>query len=503
MTKPKLKILILALVVGAQHASAAARPDLLHFVAAQDARDFREAQQLFVERNLDFKTLALKKEQPTPAEWGSLPYAPVRVLPPELDLTSTSEDIVVASSDPQLQATLDKATDGELTVNDELRIYQNGAALEPLLALVRSASRYVFAEVLSFTCDTATEPLVKALESQARAGRDVRVLVNKTYSYLSRACLSRLEKAGVRIGKGPVHSSFFVSDRGKLLIGSQSIARMFFEADGYNFLDRDMMLLARGPVVTDAVREFLSNWGELTGDGQTDSVPYLAELNTLIARERSQRVRGTAELAAAAAPVNACRFLAQRPNGERRALENGIYEMIKRAKSNVFFSGVKVSPWLESASRSRRLLAELKLKSREGVVVDYLGNGRDGGNGELTMVLNEWIGGTDKTWVRDALTWVRDWDSERTLRKHMASYASLLGDSNITVWTHFNFVHYKAWSFDNSAVLIGSANLHDESWDSFYEAGVLCWDSKLSGELRRQRALDLANSLPLTKKVLN
>ncbi|HEX4923983.1 MAG TPA: phospholipase D-like domain-containing protein [Bdellovibrionales bacterium] len=503
MVKPKLKILFLALVVSTQHASGAARPDLLQFMALHDASEFRQAQRAFAEKNLEWKNLTLKKSEPTPAEWGSLPYSPVRELPPELDLSSTSDDIVVASSDPQLQAALDRATDSELTVNEELRVFQNGASFEPLMRLVSEATRYVFIEVLSFTCDDVTEPFVRTLESQARQGRDVRLLVNKTYAILSRSCLSRLESAGVKIAKGPVHSSYFVTDRGEMMIGSQSVARMFFKADGFNFLDRDLMLYARGPVVTDAVREFLARWGELTGDERTDSTPYLAELNTQIARERLQKSRGGSELAAIAAPVNACRFLAQRPKGARRALENGALQMIKASKSSVFFSGVKVSPWLENASPSRRLLAELKLKSREGVTVDYLGNGRDGGNGELTMVLNEWISGTEKPWLRDAIAWVRDWDAERTLRQHQQAYIGVMQDSEITVWTHFNFVHYKMWGFDNSAFLISSANLHDESWNSFFEAGVLCWDSKAAGELKRQRMLDLANSLPLTKKVLN
>ena len=371
---------------------------------------------------------------------------------------------------------------GPAPLSAETKFYHDGDVKEPLASVIESASKYLHMEWLSVACDSATEPFLKQMEEKAAAGVGVRMIVNKTYSWLSFPCLRRLEKAGIEIVKAPTHSSYIVNDRGQMLIGSQSLARMFLNSTGTNGLDRDSMLYVEGTAARDAARDFASNWNGNKASSQARIEPPA---------HKDMK------------PTEHCYFLSQKPNGAKRDIENALAQFTLTAKKSIFLSGVKISGRKDADSPSGRILRSLKLKARAGVTVEYLGNGPEGGNGELTMVLNEWIQDSPYRPVREGLKLLRDWDSRRTTEKHFSSYRDFLTEKNMTVWNHDQFLHYKIWSFDKETIFVGSANLHDDSWNDFYEAGVLCRDRKLASQLEKKLALDRANSSVFGKSVLN
>ncbi|MEQ1878271.1 MAG: phosphatidylserine/phosphatidylglycerophosphate/cardiolipin synthase family protein [Bdellovibrionia bacterium] len=364
----------------------------------------------------------------------------------------------------------------------ETKLFHDGGAKEPLGKVIENASKYLYMEWLSVACDSATEPFLKRMEEKAASGVTVRMIVNKTYSWLSYPCLRRLEKAGIEIVKAPTHSSYIVNDRDQLLIGSQSLARMFLNSTGTNGLDRDSMLYHDGTAARDAAREFALNWEENRSSSHESVEPVPRKV-----AHQSER----------------CWFLAQKPGGAKRDIETSLLQLARGANKSIFLSGVKISERKDADTPSGRLLRTLKLKARGGLPVEYMGNGPEGGNGELTMVLNEWIQESPYRPVREGLRLLRDWDSRRTTAKHDKAYRDFLTEPNMTVWNYAGFLHYKIWSFDSESVFIGSANLHDESWNDYYESGVLCKDKKLARELEKKLALDRANSRAFGKSILN
>ncbi|MBI3542578.1 MAG: phosphatidylserine/phosphatidylglycerophosphate/cardiolipin synthase family protein, partial [Deltaproteobacteria bacterium] len=230
--------------------------DRAEFLRQTHATSFREAQlKYFAGKKLDPATLRYDVDRPRLRAWGGLPYPPLHAL-----AAGKARPLGASPADALYQLELDRFSGTELTANDEVRLYQNGETLKPLLDVVEHARKFVYLNFLSLDCDRSTEELFRAVEAKSAAGVDVRIVVNKNYALLGASCLERLKRAKVDVVKAKTHSSYAVSDQGEVVIGSVSLARMFFRSTGFNFLDRDLMLWARGPVATDVLRDFLAVW---------------------------------------------------------------------------------------------------------------------------------------------------------------------------------------------------------------------------------------------------
>jgi phosphatidylserine/phosphatidylglycerophosphate/cardiolipin synthase-like enzyme len=391
-----------------------------------------------------------------------------------------------------LNLNLGEVSQTDATFGNELKVFQNGSVSDPLRQLIGNSEKFIFVQLLSLACDSATEPFLTELERKSRAGTDVRLIVNKSYAWLSFLCLQRLSRANIKIQRLPTHSSYWVSDKGELLIGSQSLARMFLLSDGKNNMDRDLMLYARGALATDALRNFLSIWLDHNSEIDESLRAELTHTREALASEISQGSRrSTSE------NTKSCRFLSQKPNGTERSYEQTIQTLITNSEQKIIFSGVKFDWGSTTESPATQILVSLQKQSKSEVDVHYLGNGAAGGNGELTMVLNEWIQGS---WLWQPLTWFRDFDSQRKNQQRSGQYRLLLQDSNIKVWNYSNFLHYKIWSFDNQAMVIGSANVSDESFNDNYESAVLCFDQNLQQNFENELLQDRASSALWTEQ---
>jgi len=386
----------------------------------------------------------------------------------------------VESTRPMLNLDLEKALSETLEnqfVNAyDLKLYQNGESFGPLLKLIENSSEFLFLNFLSFTCDEKTEPLVKALEEKVKAKTDVRLIVNKGFSFLSRACLRRLEQTGVKIKRAKSHASYVVNDRRELMIGSQSIARMFFNADGFNGLDRDMMAGVKGSVSAQAVRDFTSSW---LFENPNDSDLVKTFLKTLQWKNESTQADAK------------CLFLSQRPREGMRDYEKAIVENVKRAEKEIIFSGVKVN------ARDSETAHLLRLKSSNGVQVNYIGNGYLSGNGELAMLFDEWINELNHSFsfIAPVLENIKLWDNRRVALENKKLYDALIAESSINVWAYFNFIHHKVWLFDGPYFIIGSANFDEEKFSEVSDAGLFCADQKVHDLLKEELLRDQQNSL--------
>lgn len=392
----------------------------------------------------------------------------------------------------------DRITQTDLGRNNNLTWYHNGNAGQGIQNIIRNTKQFLFINLLALSCDESTEPIISLLEKKAKEGVDIRINLNRMYALGSGACHKRLENAGIQIQKSKTHSSYYTNEAHQLLIGSQSLAKMFLLSDGKNGWDRDSMLWLEGPAATDALRDFLSLWKN-TG-AETVSAESMHKFLTFTLNEEIQ-IHKRGITSPKPSDKGLCRFVAQHPDGELRALQHTMDYFSGLAQKHIRFSGVKISygdrKKLNSPFAAHRLLEKLKGRSQAGLTISYFGNGLEGGNGELTMILKEIRDNlAAKNWpfFAQAVDSLMNWDSQRTTKEHFKNYAQFTESAKTEILTHFQFLHYKVWNFDDAALLITSANLTDDSFDKFSESGVICFDQKLIREWNSTQDQDRSNS---------
>lgn len=459
------------------------------FLEAQKASTFREAQFNYFNRmSLDPRLNHFAYEAPHMLSWGALPYPPIRDVS-QLKLSNKTAEENWAN-DVEYQEDLDRITGHELTKNDSIEIVPNGKVVKPILKVIGDAKQFVFVNVLSLVCDESTEPVIHALEERAAAGVDVRVILNQSYAALAKSCLQRMRDHQIEILTAPTHSSYYLNDQDEVVLGAESMARMFFKSDGYNFLDRDMMLSIHGAVTTDVIKNFISVWDEKRPrdlrDVRLPASVYLAKRESELKQNR--RARDYAGWLGAGSK-NLCRFAEQMPDGKNRSMENLLVSLVEKTKEKIILSGVKFdadSPVFKGA------LA----RAREGVDFDFLGNGWEGGDGELTLYLDELI--QKNPMLSSYLRFLRNADVNRIARKRAQAVAPLAGLPHVALWSFFSFLHYKVALFDHDGFWVGSANPDWDSVTGYDESGIFCMDKSLNQAISDTTQIDLSNSIPLS-----
>ena len=178
------------------------------------------------------------------------------------------------------------------------------------------------------------------------------------------------------------------------------------------------------------------------------------------------------------------------PNEKKTEISGLWLSWVENSAKQIVLSGVKVDENL--------VIQAIRNRAQKGVSVAFIGNGWSGGNGELTMLLEEWAQNFNKREFRrisNILEKLRDLDRDLQTEKRSRAYASLAA-SGVASWLHFNFVHHKIGFFDRAGVWIGSANPNKDSYFKSYESGIFCLDNKLSREVSKMVELDMANSVP-------
>ncbi len=479
--------------------------DILHFMEQLKCQDFRCAQLKYsTAHNFVVPRSQLDRTYPYLKSWGSLPYPPVRTL--DLEINKYQESFGKLKAEKSifdssiLQRDLDDLTSTELTASNQLTPVNNGDSKMILTRMIESSKKFFYGEVLSLSCDISTDSIYEKLQAKVAQGLDVRIITNFKYSLLNRSCLKKLEKMGINVRTGPIHSSFFVNDLGELLIGSMRISSTFFNSTGFNFLNRDSNLHIVGPASTDALQEFMWDWIKITGNVDEtfdSSIDHLTRVrkNEIILAKRGEEHYSDWFTKNQQTPTRTglCRFVAQRPNGEKRSLENLLTFLVKNTQKEIIFTSVSIEP------DSTNLALDLKSRGRNGLRIDFIGNGWDGGSGELTIFLNEIVRkyrSRSQDLFADFLEYIRNWDSSRQSAKNFLNYLSFINTRDFTLWTYFNFLNYKIWMFDGYGTFFGSANLERTAFEENYEAGVFCLDRVLADKVAKVLLKDRINSVP-------
>ncbi len=504
--------------------------DVDGFIARQGAANFLDAKRSFYTA---FPWLPEEQAHAlpyrTPTAWSTLNHPPIRHLdgpidrwtdlfpapPPDADPAFQSPYF-----DPAFQRRLD-AGGTELTHGNRVRLLQNRESYREKLRLIAEAKDHLYVAVMFWACDETADALTDALAARVRDGVDVRVMTEGIYrETITRRCVDRLEAGGIKVvsyrdalraaSMGAVlHWKVWIRDGEELIIGGANVGDYENRSDGFNFLDRDNDVLAKGPVVTDAERSYLTAWEEHGGPGEAERA-----WDALRAADAAQRARGDRGV------TNYGRWLsdpATRMRGNCRVMFQGVGAEVQPVGPVVdgYLHGsqrqlVLSSPTLRYDHHDPRnaenssvcvhyLSKDLEDAARHQRRVVVLTNGVGGGTGEMSIWLRARRDGAARAgqpYLQRLSHQFTELVGRRAAIGTRSVTVPLARSRNVEVWTYFQFIHSKIWLFDRLAAMVGSWNLERNSTDKNPEAVILCLDAGLRDEVEADLTLALVNSTP-------
>ncbi|NDG84703.1 MAG: phosphatidylserine/phosphatidylglycerophosphate/cardiolipin synthase family protein [Proteobacteria bacterium] len=500
--------------------------DVQAFNRSMRAPDFLTAKELFFS-SLAFNHRTQRHERPYPYlnGWFSLNHPPLKKTPLALENyiarfdESQRADPRSPFFAPSFQRYLDSTTGTTLSFDNRLHLLQNGDAIRAKIRLVNDSRKYVLGAVMAFSCDPSSIPLFDALASKARSGVPVYLMIERFYGAgLFKRCAKRLRHAGVRLLEvndkwkrdsrlSFFHAKFWVGDGREAVLGGQNIAVYENLSTGYNALNRDTDVEVTGPAAIDLASEFVRLWKDRKIPDET-LVGIEREVEEHRAMQERDHLRGASiysgKLGSGETRMRGvCRVLVQDPMHRNLSIAEVLKAHVLQTRRSIFITTPEVKFNLEP--RSDSLLDSLYLslvdRARAGVPVEFLSNGLDGGNGELTAALRMGLENSLQSGrpLRASLyRWILGFEPANNARDHRRYLTRLHETPNFRTWTHFNYIHAKLAYLDRTVTFVSSLNLDRASVDRNTEAGILCMDEHLSGEMEPQLALDFANSVPVT-----
>jgi cardiolipin synthase len=169
---------------------------------------------------------------------------------------------------------------GTALAGNTVEIFENGAYFDVLLEEIRAAKRTVHFETFLWEEGVLSQRVADALAERARAGLQVRVLLDAVGTKkMGKAAEQQMKAAGCKVVKfhhrhirniGVLnerdHRKLVVLDGRVALLGGHCIKDEWLgdAQDGEHFADISVRL--RGPIVNTVQSAFSENWGEETGE---------------------------------------------------------------------------------------------------------------------------------------------------------------------------------------------------------------------------------------------
>jgi cardiolipin synthase len=182
------------------------------------------------------------------------------------------------------------------------------AAFAAVVQTIESASRSIHVSTLVFAGDEVGEAITAMLEAKARAGVDVRLLVDGLFKFRSkRRQIARLRKAGAKVAwfmplltfptRGSMnlrlHRKEVVVDDRLAIIGGMNIAREYMGPTPLETRWPDLSLSITGPAVADICRLFRADWEFASREKLAHLVPPTPEDAAHVAGGASVQVVGS------------------------------------------------------------------------------------------------------------------------------------------------------------------------------------------------------------------
>jgi cardiolipin synthase A/B len=187
-----------------------------------------------------------------------------------------------ATEEPHLVRVLEQVCQARLHAGQRVEVLTNGARFYPaMLAAIADARYSINVEAYIFQPGHVADRVVDALAERARAGVEVRVVLDAIGSaaMLWSAAATRLTEAGCRLdyyqplrwyrlhrANNRTHRELMIVDGRIAFIGGAGVADWWYQADGDHQPWRDTMVRVEGPVVASIQGVFSENWLECGGE---------------------------------------------------------------------------------------------------------------------------------------------------------------------------------------------------------------------------------------------
>lgn len=522
---------------------------LSDFVSQYEGKDLIEAKQnFFAPIAYDPKEFHYERPYAYMREWGELPHPPIQNLDakdiPVVNHRFTPEgpsaeaQVASAMNTAEFQKELDKRSQSELTIGNELQILMDSDSTEVKKKLIKKAKSSVFVSTLLFVNDATTMEIVDLLIEKAAQGLDVRVMAEKSLSWIHGSALRKLRKNGVQVvyandffkynSSVVYHTKIVAIDNSEVVMGGQNMLDADLGAKGTNFKNRDADLYVKGPGVTDIIWNFTQDWNHFANKfkirkwGEPFTKDQLQVYINKKAEERRQGLRGQEHYAQwflypAKLPKGTGRFIGQSPyNNVDTITEAHLMYLEATNKYFVLTNPHIFDTYTEDKPRGLRIshkrfknfnrlftLMQDKLKNQDGYEMDLLTTGGDFATNEATpmaeIMTKDWLE-KGKVLPSNLLFLLIRWGNKKLFK---LTYSLIQKDwlplKNARIWAHQSYLHSKIWYFDGMAASIGSLNLHFNATDHSYEASFITHDPQVLRHSEQVLATDFANSIPFTK----
>jgi phosphatidylserine/phosphatidylglycerophosphate/cardiolipin synthase-like enzyme len=504
------------------------------------AEDFLSAKRK-VYNNKEFKKLKYIKDFVHLEDWRSLNHPPVSNMGSDLtiwdkDYTpldySTKESVFYKES---FQKNIDDISKTELTFGNKVHLLANGDSYQSKIKEIKNAKKSVLMAVMSFFCDKSSRELEDVLISKVKEGVDIKLMVEKVWTKIAmKKCMRRMVEGGVDVvyandllKKGHesalFHNKFMIIDNSKVIMGGSNIVESDNISTGFNHMNRDNDVFVEGPIATEAMLSYVMLWKKYMGEKNEmnqDRNPNVKDISIYEAialeQKEQEKLAGTRGVDNYATILNdpikrnqgVCRFVSQNPDTDKHKLTKVFMEYINNAQERMNLTTGSIYfdlPGHSEKERSRetfnkQLFEKIFSATERGVKLDIIGNGIDGGYGEISNMINRLqmrnrfnFKPIHKT-IYSILT---GWLDRSAAKKNQPYLEHIQKLPNARAWANFQYMHSKMIQIDRVANIVSSYNLEEWSGDKSHETGIICLDESLSREMDESFLRDFANSVPV------
>jgi cardiolipin synthase A/B len=369
----------------------------------------------------------------------------------------------------------------------EVQLFTDGDdCYDALVAAIAGARRHVHLEYYIFRDDTTGLRIVEALEERARAGTEVRLLVDAVAEGLGHATVRRMRHAGVdvrffnrvrpfrlwwRILNFRSHRKIAVIDGWIGFTGGMNVTDDHSVRAKGQAAWRDTHVRIVGPATHGLQATFMQNWLFATGHDlgcdrrerfaslfpPTPAGEELADVMTFGHHDGSVATPAPAAGSAPVAPVQIAQILASGPDDDVYAIEAFYFAAITSAHERLWLTTPYFVP-------GEAILAAIASAAHRGVDVRLLVPHK-----------------TDSTWVDAA---------SRTYHDEL-----LAAGAQIYLYES-PMLHAKTAIVDEAVAIVGTANLDNRSFRLNFEVVAVFYGGHCVADLARAFEADLAHAKP-------
>lgn len=512
-------------------------PDLIHSLFETDVEmmirhagteDFVSAKKKYYgSQTYNRLTQRYSRSYVYPSDWMSLNHNPIRKLDLPMGVYGQQfvplEEKVIAHSPlitTEFNQKLDTITGTELTAGNKMRLLNNGEfSYREKVRMVKEAKKFFHSVVMVQYCDESNSEIVDAMIEKARSGVDVRLMVEAVWTKaVLNKCLKKLRAGGVKVTLGGGffnpktmftvhHTKFWIRDGEEAIIGGQNMHDFENNSNGFNNHTRDKDVHVTGPAVTDMLREYIRIWNHERGTDPTMD-QYKSVVAKLETQERARGLRGK-ELydqwlnQEVSSIPGVCRVLIQgtKTTSTPMIITNTYIEMIKNTKYSMIINTPTLRYNENKANRqyNSKIVKGMLDAAKNGVKLDMISNGPDGGWGEAgyqLRALAKKLRRKGKPGIAKIFEGMDSLMANVIGRIQRNDLAELIKVPNVDSWMYFNHLHSKQMMFDHIVTSTGSFNLDVHSYKN-HESTMICIDKELADQSLKGFVSDIVNSVPV------